>query len=343
MPGWPTSSLQEGGQRVVTQSVHGLKRLMESSKRRGRRRSVGGLSVNLGMKTHRLPDSWVRYHSDTSESSSSSEDNGYESYLSDSDNESNPRNENATVPAATQEEEPRTSSRQSKCRQATPSLRPLRRSPSADLPHVSTEPGEAAESVAVSQESDDQADLLPGPPITTTDDGTGTDAATLQRPTAYRSASGSRFSSFPIPETKINPVEEMGPSIMFSDSPPSTSPDRPPQETHRRESIYTRTSPSSTPTSSSKKPASGFPERASIPLSFNDLPCRAQHLILNELIAQQSQETAVIFTTLPSPIEGTYLDESASEAYVSDMDVLCQGLPPCLLVHSNSMTVTMNL
>ncbi|KAN0075644.1 Amino acid permease domain containing protein [Elaphomyces granulatus] len=332
MPGWPTSSLQEGGQRVVTQSVHDLKRLMESSKRRRRRRSVGGLSVNLGMKTHRLPDSWVRYHSDTSESSSSSEDNGYESYLSDSDNESNPRNENATVPA-TQEEEPRTSSRQSKFRQATPSLRPLRRSQSADLPHVSTEPGEAADSVAISPPHTQES------PITST----RTDAATLQRPTAYPSASSSRFSSFPIPEATVNPVEGMGPSIMFSGSPPSTSPDRPPQETHRRESIYTRTSPSSTPTSSGKKPASGFPERASIPLSFNDLPCRAQHLILNELIAQQSQETAVIFTTLPSPIEGTYLDESASEAYVSDMDVLCQGLPPCLLVHSNSMTVTMNL
>ena len=343
VPSWPTPSLQEGGQRVVSQSLHGLKKLMESSKRR-RRRSVVGLNVNLGMKTHRLLDSWVRYHSDTSEDSSSSEENGYEPYLSDSDNENTP-DESAAVGLAgvpaTQAEEPQTSSRQSKHRQEPPSLRPLRHCPSANLPHVSTEPGEPAASVDA-LESDVRADLSPGPAITITDDGgTATDAATLQRPSAYQSVSSNRFSSFPIPEASINPVEETGPSIMFSDS-SSMSPDRPPQEAHRRESIYTRTSPSSTPTGS-KRPASGFPERASIPLSFNDLPCRAQHLILNELIAQQSQETAVIFTTLPSPIEGTCLDDSASEAYVSDMDVLCQGLPPCLLVHSNSMTVTMNL
>lgn len=80
-----------------------------------------------------------------------------------------------------------------------------------------------------------------------------------------------------------------------------------------------------------------------MPLSFNDLPCRAQHFILNELITQHSEDTAVIFTTLPAPVEGTYKSESDSLAYVSDLEVLCGGLPPTLLVHSNSMTVTTNL
>ena len=82
---------------------------------------------------------------------------------------------------------------------------------------------------------------------------------------------------------------------------------------------------------------------ASLPLSFNDLPCRAQHLILNELISQQSEDTAVVFTTLPPPQEGTYRSETDSLAYVSDLEVLCGGLPPTLLVHSNTLTVTMNL
>jgi potassium/chloride transporter 9 len=60
-------------------------------------------------------------------------------------------------------------------------------------------------------------------------------------------------------------------------------------------------------------------------------------------MVQQSGETAVIFTTLPSPVEGTSLREEDSMSYLDDLEVLWQRLPPCLLVHSNSMTVTMNL
>ena len=60
-------------------------------------------------------------------------------------------------------------------------------------------------------------------------------------------------------------------------------------------------------------------------------------------MTQHSEDTAVVFTTLPAPLEGTYKSESGSLAYVSDLEVLCGGLPPTLMVHSNSMTVTMNL
>ena len=80
-----------------------------------------------------------------------------------------------------------------------------------------------------------------------------------------------------------------------------------------------------------------------LPLSFNDLPSRAQHLILNELMRQSSAETAVLFTTLPIPAEGTYKDEEASLTYLSDVEVLCNELPPVLLVLSNNMTVTVSL
>ncbi|KAK1760858.1 amino acid permease-domain-containing protein [Echria macrotheca] len=79
-------------------------------------------------------------------------------------------------------------------------------------------------------------------------------------------------------------------------------------------------------------------------LSFNDLPSRAQHLILNELMRQNSDDdTAVLFTTLPIPEEGTCLSEEASLAYLSDVEVLCNELPPVLLVLSNNMTVTVSL
>ncbi|AEO63347.1 uncharacterized protein THITE_2108456 [Thermothielavioides terrestris NRRL 8126] len=78
-------------------------------------------------------------------------------------------------------------------------------------------------------------------------------------------------------------------------------------------------------------------------LSFNDLPSRAQHLILNELMRQNSSDTAVILTTLPIPEENTCQSEEASLAYLSDVEVLCHGLPPVLLVLSNHMTVTVSL
>jgi potassium/chloride transporter 9 len=75
-----------------------------------------------------------------------------------------------------------------------------------------------------------------------------------------------------------------------------------------------------------------------LPLSFNDLPSRAQYLILNELMRQNSGDTAVLLTTLPIPAEGTCRSEEASVAYLSDTEVLCHDLPPVLLVLSNNMT-----
>jgi solute carrier family 12 (potassium/chloride transporters), member 9 len=80
-----------------------------------------------------------------------------------------------------------------------------------------------------------------------------------------------------------------------------------------------------------------------LPLSFNDLPSRAQHLILNELMRQESLDTAVLLTTLPIPEEGTCESEDASIQYLSDVEVLCHELPPTLLVLSNNMTVTVSL
>ncbi|KAL2867976.1 putative cation chloride cotransporter [Aspergillus lucknowensis] len=176
----------------------------------------------------------------------------------------------------------------------------------------------------------------PGIPhiIATSETGSPRLRASPARPTLSRSPSSNRFSSSPIPEAQVNTDEGPGPSIMFV---PSSSP---PRSSKRMESIYKRPSPSNI---SDRTSASGYPQQASVPLSFNDIPSRAQHLILNELMAKHSKATAVIFTTLPSPLEGTAESEAASKSYLSDLSVLWQGLPPCLLVHSNSMTVTLNL
>ncbi|KAL2025069.1 hypothetical protein VTK56DRAFT_71 [Thermocarpiscus australiensis] len=90
------------------------------------------------------------------------------------------------------------------------------------------------------------------------------------------------------------------------------------------------------------KNGSGYSSQG-LSLSFNDLPSRAQHLILNELMRQNSGDTAVMLTTLPIPQENTCQSEEASLAYLSDVEVLCNGLPPVLMVLSNNMTVTVSI
>lgn len=172
-------------------------------------------------------------------------------------------------------------------------------------------------------------------------------AGSSVKPPSMQHSSLPKFTSNPTPRAAVASEEASGPSIMFVDTPS-------PETTARKPDPFTTVSPSSNPTTDSSSPrtsatipasnpATGFPAQRAIPLSFNDLPCRAQHLILNELLRQQSDDTAVVFTTLPSPIEGTCESDAESVKYVSDLEVLCQGLPPVLLVHSNSMTVTMNL
>lgn len=82
---------------------------------------------------------------------------------------------------------------------------------------------------------------------------------------------------------------------------------------------------------------------ANLDLDFNILPARAQYLILNDLIRSHSDDTAVVFTTLPAPAQGTYQDEEKSLEYVSGLELLCEDIPPVLLIHSNSLVVTLAL
>jgi solute carrier family 12 (potassium/chloride transporters), member 9 len=310
---WPVASFQQGAQRQAIPRFEGIKNLVQQ-----RRRSISsfrGMNVNMGMQTSRLLDSMVNYHSDESEDSSSTDDDEPEPYVSDSEDGST---------------RPRT-------RVATPRITNV-----SDTPE-NLSPSNTALLDTSEDERDESNDTAPAMNISGT---AGESSSSLARPVFSRAPSGNRFSSSPIPETRVNHTEDIGPSIMFSGSPPRSRPgDTHASDTtsfHSHESIYTHHQRA--PTTKPQHPAaSGYPSHAAMPLSFNDLPCRAQHLILNELITRHSAETAVMFTTLPSPIEGTCLDSASSEAYVSDMEVLCCDVPPCLLVHSNSMTVTMNL
>ncbi|EEH19185.2 hypothetical protein PABG_01504 [Paracoccidioides brasiliensis Pb03] len=338
-PTSPPSSFQHGRQRSSASRYDGLRKLLENSKRKASLGSFRSMGFGLGMQTQRLLDSMV-YHSDDS-LELSSDDSDIDTYCSESDGEAGSR---TSRPSRAHLEE---TGRISKRKYA--------------LPRASTE-----EAITTDDSDSSNAATSPpshghGPVIITTGPGSPQNtSAPGNRPAIPRTASSKKFSSAPIPTTRVADKEDTGPSIMFATTPPGRSPTglslaapresiyaRQQQQQQQKQLLLQQPLPKgvSTPDSDStgSVPTSDNPSQTALPLSFNDLPCRAQHLILNELIKRHSKRTAVTFTTLPSPIEGTWRDADASESYVSNLELMCDGLPPCLLVHSNSMTVTMNL
>ncbi|KAL2068731.1 hypothetical protein VTL71DRAFT_15069 [Oculimacula yallundae] len=204
-----------------------------------------------------------------------------------------------------------------------------------------------ATSLKISSEAGSRPGSLKDPKSPRPDSSSNYPPSITERPSLSRHASQPKFSSKPVPMTRVATEDGPGPSIMFTDTP---SP--PPHRRNRLPSAYithpeqiseaSETEPLPPSTSPNSRRGSTYSTQG-VPLSFNDLPCRAQHLILNELMRSKSKHTAVMFTTLPSPVEGTSLSEEASAGYLGDLEVLCKGCPPVLMVHSNSMTVTMSL
>lgn len=78
-------------------------------------------------------------------------------------------------------------------------------------------------------------------------------------------------------------------------------------------------------------------------LQFNDLPAKAQHLILNTLMKKESKDAVVLFSTLPAPAFGTHSSEKRADDYIQLLETFCAGLPPIVMIHSQSMTVTTSL
>lgn len=350
IPNWPGASFQDGGQKPNAPRFEGLKKQLMKSATRQRRRSVSSmrsLNVNLGIQTHRLLDTFVDYRSDES-GDSSTDESDLEPYHSDHEIEDSSNSDGSDTPRLGRR--PRESNSGSETMEETQQvnsqmsshIRPPQTSSKARTRHTPTQAHQAPAIDVVGPVTDPLNKIDTPPQNISSINATSTKAANLPKPSTFsRTVSSKRFSSSPIPEARVDTSEDgIGPSIMFSESPPTRASAHPSISAPPRESIYSR---QSTQASSVSQVASGFPSQAAMPLSFNDLPCRAQHLILNELITQNTRDTAVMFTTLPSPAEGACLDNAESEAYLSDMEVLCHCLPPCLLVHSNSMTVTMNL
>ncbi|KAH6611331.1 amino acid permease [Trichoderma cornu-damae] len=232
----------------------------------------------------------------------------------------------------------------------------------------------------------------------------GNDNTSTPRPGISRQSSAARFSSQPVPETRIT-TEGVGSRIGFattnSSSPANHKTDRPsfsrqsslgkfptrPLQKARNDigggvrassyteqpTYYSRASTRSRHRSHSRLESHGshycqgdvslnIPEllqshnfgveagrgegapyaTQGLALSFNDLPSRAQHLIINELVRQNSKDTAVVLSTLPIPVKGTCSSDADTIQYLSDVELLCHDLPPALLVLSNNMTVTLS-
>lgn len=191
----------------------------------------------------------------------------------------------------------------------------------------------------------------------------------LERPMASRQSSygHGRFSSRPVPEARVTDNGDGQRTITFAEEPklhhqsPVTSRQHSRQASKQHSRQHSRQNSVlggddvslnisnlvnsynfHAPANDSNEGGSSYSTQ-SIALSFNELPSRAQHLILNELMRRHSSDTAVLLSTLPVPLEGTSLDEAATIRYLSDVEVLCNELPPTLLVLSNNMTVTVSL
>ncbi|GME62994.1 hypothetical protein GTA08_BOTSDO03003 [Neofusicoccum parvum] len=321
---WPGTSFQQGD-------------------RESKPRSLKQLGVSMGMRTHRLPPDLDGQESSSNSSFSDGED---EDETESSEGDASAASENDIVDL----QDNASDDESTVPRDSTPT-------PSSSLPKPQPQLLDPQQPGATNSDS---TLVTSGPPTHAT--------STPQPGNSDTNLASSRqslpkFSSKPVPRTQVAADDGPGPSIMFAE------PLSPEEQRSRRAvagvppSIYARSgSPQisqpfppfnpasasgagSPSTAAAEAQATGFPFQQAVPLSFNDLPCRAQHLILNELIRRESgaKQTAVVFTTLPSPVEGTCESEGDSVRYLSDLEVLCQGLPPVMLVHSNSMTVTTNL
>lgn len=333
----PSSSFQSGQSELHNSKSRGLTKMMRKIKKHQSSSALRGLRVRFGMQTHKLHDDLLHHHAACASESSDSYDSDSGSSDDDSSGRASAASENdfddfveATDERALKLQPTggiRRHSHGDSLREISSTKRARSPNNSSDLqktPSWQTENNNDSK-----RKLSQQASNIPESSIHQT-----------LRPPLLRQPTAAKFTSHPVPKTQVASNDGPGPSIMFTDSvSPKTNPS---PQSHRHYSVRNNTSGIS-PFSGYAAGATGYPFPQNMPLSFNDLPCRAQHMILNELMRQHSHDTAVLLTTLPSPFEGTCHSEEDCVRYLSDLEVFCQELPPVLLVHSNSMTVTMNL
>ncbi|EXJ78955.1 hypothetical protein A1O3_08455 [Capronia epimyces CBS 606.96] len=348
---WPSASLQRKRENSIVR-LEGLRRILADPKKRPSFGNLSSLGLSLSMRTSRLDDDMLSRHashpsdSDGSESEEEDTEAEYEEYHDgDGSSEGSLMEEEASARPSPSGDPRSVRTPPKKSSRASSKKSSLKRTKDVTYREGRSSPPEPLiqfdENILDS--SDEQQNRGRPAPIADSESsqrrsaslGKGLEAMRSQRP---RTPSPN-FTSEPVPATQMASEEGAGPSIMFAEDPHPRRQKADEPEESGGVSIYQRAKDNGSP----PKPASGYPTAAAAPLSFNDLPSRAQHLILNDLISQNSDDTAVIFTTLPAPVEGTYRSETDSLRYISDLEVLVGGLPSTLLVQSNSMTVTTNL
>jgi potassium/chloride transporter 9 len=351
---WPNSLPNKMANSMV--QFEGLRKILTRPNKRPSFGNLSSLGVSLTMRTSRLDDDMLSRHAShpsDSEGLGSESDEEDEEYsdVSSSDEDGGIKQSTSTGLKSPAKSKSKSSSKKSSRASSKKSLRKHKQyiaslansranfsgSPEPMIQFdedILNEPGHGdsrGRSLGIDDENSQSR--------TTTSPGNSLNVIGSQR----SRATSPNFTSSPVPRAEVAEEEGAGPSIMFADDPHPRRQKADETITDLGRSIYQRKVDEGSGISPNPKAAAGFPSAASVQLSFNDLPSRAQHLILNELISQNSDDTAVIFTTLPAPGEGTYRSETDSLGYVSDLEVLVGGLPPTLLVHSNSMTVTTNL
>ncbi|EXJ61284.1 uncharacterized protein A1O5_11841 [Cladophialophora psammophila CBS 110553] len=342
---WPSSSLP-GRRDSVFIRMDGLRRILTHPRKRSSFGNLSSLGVSLSMRTSRIDDDMLSRHashpsdSERSDSDSDSQDEDEEesdASLSEDDGEQ-VQESSASLRSALKTKS--SSSKKSSQASSKRSSRKRQKEETSGMGCSASVEPELQFDEEVPRSADEDVDRGRSPAAS--DSGVPSLRGSLEvTGSSQKSCPASpNFTSEPVPLVRVASDEAAGPSIMFADHPHPRRQNAEVNVPIAGRSIYQRTKDDR---AAPQPPAPGFPMAASIPLSFNDLPSRAQHLILNELISQNSDDTAVIFTTLPAPVEGTYRSETDSLGYISDLEVLAGGLPPTLLVHSNSMTVTTNL
>lgn len=355
---WPSSLPSRRDNSMI--HFEGLRRILTRPNKRPSFANLSSLGVSLTMRTSRLDDDMLSRHashpsdSEGFDSESDDGDDAQQSHASSSD-EDGGHEESAHIGSrsTTAKSKSKSSSKKSSRASSKRSLQKHKQQTASMAANgrgeISGSPDPIIQFEEIIQFDEEQGDSRGRASRLRDNDSsqsqtTASPGRSLNVARSMRSRGTSpSFTSSPVPRAEVAEEEGAGPSIMFANDPHPRRLEAEEMPADLGRSIYQRKVDESNGAPSNNPKASGFPSAASIQLSFNDLPSRAQHLILNELISQNSDDTAVIFTTLPAPGEGTYRSETDSLGYVSDLEVLVGGLPPTLLVHSNSMTVTTNL
>ncbi|KAI5849973.1 amino acid permease-domain-containing protein [Tricharina praecox] len=307
---WPGSSFQQLG-RTDSSPMHrlGLKRLRKATKRHSiSGLAMMGLSVSFNMRTQRLnPDALLG--GSASEESSDDESSVVSSAASENDADEFDDDDriawNLGRPRRASAGAALTSRETQTLRQKADSMKFTSEAPTAPSTFPTTSLITAPTAIPATAPTAGDPALL-GAKLN----------PSLARLKLISRPSSPSFSSRAIPDTQLAVDDGPGPSIRFA------TPD----------------SPVPVPAGNVESPIGAIPA-----LSFNDLPSRGQHLILNELMQRYSVDTAVLFTTLPSPPPNSCKNEQESMSYLEGLELLTEDLPPTLLVHSNSLCVTTSL